>query len=639
MKLKQLLLILFCFAFSFNSLSAITHAAEVYSITIAEDETTAGTVTADKYTASPGDMITLTITPDEGYILDILTVMNRNTSNSLKVDSENRFKMPYGDVYIKATFKIKEITTGDISKRTYYDAREDGIVTEVKNQGSWGTCWLHAAASVIETSMLKNGLATLGDLNISEVHLGYYLYNIEPAPIGGKEVDRIIFPHSEEYLLNLGGETNTLIPPLCAWTGVVAHDTSLNELEAMRAIDRTQAYDNQLALVTDTGTVKIRIDDESTPETVKGVKKIIEQYGSVTVAINASWSSHSQYYNFASNGRCYRGSNTSRNHSVTIVGWDDSFDQFASDTPPRSGAWLIKNSHGTNVHDNGYFWLSYYDTSISPIGWYCNVTSVDEYDNNYQHDQACDRYTSISGTDSVNQIDYSVMEAANVFTAEKGNELLKAVQLTVPYGKMDCTISIYLDPPGFPNSGVLASTTLVKELTPGVHTIPLSDAVLLKKGQKFSIIVKYDTGIEGVVPAAEHDGFKDGTDKGESYYRRGESGEWKDMYDEAQSGNFRIKAFTKDQTPSTEIPSITSNVIKENTTHTVTSTLIGITSPCDVIAVGYKGEKFVAIDRTPYDGEDTTLILNGDIDTIKVMIWGGINGLDPLFKSEIITEW
>ncbi len=640
--MKKLFLILFCSVFILNSLPIITYASEggvFYTITIAEDEQSLGIVTADKYTVAAGETVSLTIEPEVGYVLDILTIMNRNTSNSLRYDSDYRFKMPAGDVYIKATFKLNKITTGDIALRTYYDAREDGLVTEVKNQGSWGTCWLHAAASVIETAMIKKGLATADTLDLSEVHLGYYLYNLEPAPLGGTEADRAFSRLTPEQILNVGGEPNSLIPPLLAWTGVVEQDKSKTDLEAINAIDRSEAYLNQAALVTDTGTVKIRIDDETTPETVKEVKNIIKKYGSVTVAINATWSNSTQYYNFTTHGRCYRGTDNRQNHSVTIIGWDDSFDQFASITPPKPGAWLIKNSYGKDVHNQGCFWLSYYDTSLSTVGWYCDVASVDEYDNNYQYDQPFDRYTGLSGTDHNAGIDYSVMEAANVFTAANDSELLKAVQFSVPYGKMDCTLSVYLDPTETPDSGTLAATTFVEGMTPGTHTIPLPEPVLLKKGQSFSVIVKYDTGTPDVVPTAEHDGFKEGTGKGQSFYRLGEVNPWKDMYDLDYSGNFRIKAFTKNTDAPAEESFITSNVTQEGSSYTVVSDLTGIEDSCRIIAAGYKNEKFVTLNHIPFSGDAVTLTLNGDIDTIKVMAWGSTNGAVPLCKSQTITDW
>lgn len=77
------------------------------------------------------------------------------------------------------------------------------------------------------------------------------------------------------------------------------------------------------------------------------------------------------------------------NHAVTIVGWDDSFDRtHFSPRPYRDGAWLVKNSWGTEEGDGGYFWVSYDDRSISAmIGF--SLTEADRYQLNYTHTGVC----------------------------------------------------------------------------------------------------------------------------------------------------------------------------------------------------------------------------------------------------------
>ena len=91
--------------------TAIPSGSSSYMIDVIES--THGTVTASPKWASSGRIVTLTVTPDEGYELAALTVTDRNgndvalTNNG---DGTYTFKMPASKVTVKATF-IKDIVT------------------------------------------------------------------------------------------------------------------------------------------------------------------------------------------------------------------------------------------------------------------------------------------------------------------------------------------------------------------------------------------------------------------------------------------------------------------------------------------------------------------------------------------------
>ena len=77
----------------------------------------------------------------------------------------------------------------------------------------------------------------------------------------------------------------------------------------------------------------------------------------------------SPYWTPGTNSYHYNGTRPP-NHGVLVVGWDDKYpasnfvDPAVGDRtkPAGDGAFLVKNSYGTNWGDGGYFWLSYYDT-------------------------------------------------------------------------------------------------------------------------------------------------------------------------------------------------------------------------------------------------------------------------------------
>ena len=91
--------------------------AQTYKITTAV--TTYGTVTVDQTSAKKGDTVTITATPDTGYMLKSLTAADSSGKNISITDS--KFQMPASDVTINAVFEKKaadaekEISIGDIS--------------------------------------------------------------------------------------------------------------------------------------------------------------------------------------------------------------------------------------------------------------------------------------------------------------------------------------------------------------------------------------------------------------------------------------------------------------------------------------------------------------------------------------------
>jgi hypothetical protein len=66
-------------------------------------------------------------------------------------------------------------------------------------------------------------------------------------------------------------------------------------------------------------------------------------------------------------------------HQVTIVGWDDNYEveNFNEDhRPTKPGAYIIMNSHGTDMYDKGFLAISYKDSLVE---LYCiGTTKVSE---------------------------------------------------------------------------------------------------------------------------------------------------------------------------------------------------------------------------------------------------------------------
>lgn len=77
----------------------------IYTVTIATGITN-GTVTATPTSAQAGETITLTVTPENGYVLDALTVTAENATAPTPVETNGKytFTMPASNVTVNATF-------------------------------------------------------------------------------------------------------------------------------------------------------------------------------------------------------------------------------------------------------------------------------------------------------------------------------------------------------------------------------------------------------------------------------------------------------------------------------------------------------------------------------------------------------
>ena len=199
------------------------------------------------------------------------------------------------------------------------------------------------------------------------------------------------------------------------------------------------------------------------------IKDALIKYGAVAVAHNANFDEE-KYFNPVYSALYYNGNNQP-DHSVCIVGWDDNFSRNnfnPFNKPEGDGAWIVKNSWGSDWADGGYFYVSYYDTSIAFDSNVAFIINNDSYNRIYQHD--------VGG---LGEWSGAAKYYANLFVADE-DELIGAVGTFFDGAGKDYELTISVN-----NVDVYTQKGVSK--FGGYETIKLDKLIQIKKGDVFLI--------------------------------------------------------------------------------------------------------------------------------------------------------
>ncbi len=403
---------------------------------------------------------------------------------------------------------LDSISTGNVATPAYYDLRTLNRVTPVKDQGSAGSCWAFATYGSLESCLMSGESWDFSENNIKNLLSSEYPEGFDRNPNGGGNEFM-----STAYLARWSGPVDEKDDPYDPNSAI-----SPQNLLTQKHVQNVLFIPNR----------KGSMDNE-------GIKWAVQKYGEVYTTFYFD----SAYYSPTTYSYYYNGTSL-LNHAVAIVGWDDSFDKNKfSSVPPGNGAFIIKNSWGPGWGENGYFYISYYDSRIGNYNAVFTGEPIGNYKNIYQYDPL----------GWVTSMGYSNPSAwcANIFTA-KSDEALKAVSFYTTDSNCNYEIYIYTNPESTPISpdGPILTQSGTSSLA-GYHTIPLSSEIQLKSGQKFSVVIKLTTsGYSYPIPMEmPRSGYssKAAANLGESFVSY-DGNSWADLTTYYSNTNVCIKAFT-----------------------------------------------------------------------------------------------
>ena len=452
---------------------------------------------------------------------------NTNSNSKFEVEVKNSKASKYG--YIKpAGQSYATNPKSKLKKAAQLPAHYGSMEKDVRDQNPFGTCWAFAGIGSFEYTVDKK---TGSNTDYSEEHMIQRLskngdtgYQITSKDTGGNE-----YMYSGYFTSGYGPVSDSLFP----------YDTTKSTLQIMPSIlnakGNYRATDVQFFKTTDDANGALN------SETVNTVKQAVYNNGSVTCGI--TWDSSMiqkdkvSYYNNDDNAR------NDSNHEVLIVGWDDDYsaDHFKGVT--KNGTWLVRNSWGNNIGDNGYFWVSYQDKSLIPS---CTIRSYEEVsddDTIYNLDESGALYPQVT-YDGTSQVGF-----INSFSLKKREKLKEVTFYEAETGAQYQLFYVPVKDDGSLDVGNKQAITEKKTLDfPGYHTEKITKEINVKKA---AIMVMIDSnedsaglGAEGSISDGRKKLYIPTLEKGQSYIYA--NGELDDLYDMGTNfGNWSIKLVTE----------------------------------------------------------------------------------------------
>jgi C1A family cysteine protease len=367
-----------------------------------------------------------------------------------------------------------------------FDWRNQYKVTPIKDQGQAGTCWVFGTLASLESR-----------IGVFEQQAHAELYDFAEQNLVLAVDPSYVYQAADRA--NSGGDSFISTDTLTKW-GTVQESTQPYDITTLN----TGACDKTLPPLQEIDDFRIVASLGISETDIANIKTALQTYGPVIAAffvdVGSVWPGHGNMYDgyvydypsFSDQKNYY-----DANHMVCIVGWDDTV---RSPRTGLDGAWIVKNSWGTEWGNDGYFYLCYGAGNLQQVGSYHGSAGYAEYDaagHLYYWDEAGLVANFGFGTNSG--------WMRSVFTAEN-----PGVLTSVDFWTTDDDIQylIYVRD----SADQILSTRSGTCAEMGYYTIPLTSPVSLASGQEFRIDVKITTttGFLFPIPIEKYTTIEDG---------------------------------------------------------------------------------------------------------------------------------